>query len=309
MPLSIRLHASRTLLGVSLLCTGLALAGCADDGDVTAAGSPFSQALFKDYTDLATQAASAPVPESQDTSFFSDLFGSGASNPADPVVEAFHAKADQAAKGGEPDPEFAPADPMAQSLRARLITAIARGKDQFPDQAARAQADYDCWALDSGVPNLADQAHTCRTALDESLLALENAAHPAPPPAPAPIATVPVAAPAPAAPANYTVYFDFDSWTLTAEDLTVITSAINAARTGGQSHITVVGHTDTSGSAAYNQHLSVRRANVVVEAMVDMGARRQAIQASGVGETDLAVPTPDGVKEAKNRRGVITLLP
>ena len=33
-----------------------------------------------------------------------------------------------------------------------------------------------------------------------------------------------------------------------------------------------------------------------------MGARRAAIQASGVGKTDLAVPTPDGVKEAKNRR-------
>ena len=89
----------------------------------------------------------------------------------------------------------------------------------------------------------------------------------------------------------------------------IITNAINTARTGGQSHITVVGHTDTSGSAAYNQRLSVRRANVVVEALVDMGARRAAIQASGVGKTDLAVPTPDGVKEAKNRRSVIALIP
>ena len=104
------------------------------------------------------------------------------------------------------------------------------------------------------------------------------------------------------APSDYTVYFDLDSWTLTAEDLAVITNVINTARAGGQSHITVVGHTDTSGSAAYNKRLSVRRANVVVEALVDMGARRAAIQASGVGETDLAVPTADGVKEAKNRR-------
>ena len=62
-------------------------------------------------------------------------------------------------------------------------------------------------------------------------------------------------------------------------------------------------------SAAYNQRLSVRRANVVVEALVDMGARRAAIQASGVGKTDLAVPTPDGVKEAKNRRSVIDSYP
>lgn len=313
MTLSIR-FAPRRLASVSFLCLGLALAGCAGDEDVTASGSPFSQALFKDYTDLATQAASAPAPQAQDTGFFSDvfgMFGGGPSNPADAVVDAFHAKADQAAKGNEPAPEPALADPMVQGLRARLVAAIARSKDQFPDQAARAQADYDCWMLDSGAANLLSQAQDCRSALNSSLLALETASRPAPPPLPAPVASVPVAAPASvsAAPPDYTVYFDFDSWTLTAEDLAVITNAINTARAGGQSHITVVGHTDTSGSAAYNQRLSVRRANVVVEALVDMGARRAAIQASGVGKTDLAVPTPDGVKEAKNRRSVIALIP
>jgi OOP family OmpA-OmpF porin len=312
---SIRL-APRRLVSVSFLCLGLALAGCAGDDDVTASGSPFSQALFKDYTDLATQAASAPAPQAQDTGFFSDvfgMFGGGPSNPADAVVDAFHAKADQAAKGNEPAPEPAPADPMAQGLRARLVAAIGRSKDQFPDQAARAQADYDCWMLDSGAANLLSQAQECRSALNASLLALETASRPAPPPPPAPVASAPVAAlasaSASAAPPDYTVYFDFDSWTLTAEDLAVITNAINTARAGGQSHITVVGHTDTSGSAVYNQRLSVRRANVVVEALVDMGARRAAIQASGVGKTDLAVPTPDGVKEAKNRRSVISLIP
>ena len=314
MPLSIRL-APRRLASVSFLCLGLALAGCAGDEDVAATGSPFSQALFKDYTDLATQAASAPAPQAQDTGFFSDIFGmfgSGPSNPADAVVDAFHAKADQAAKGNEPAPEPAPADSMAQGLRARLVAAIARGKDQFPDSAARAQADYDCWVLDSGAANLLSQAQDCRSALSSSLLALENASRPAPPPL-APVTSAPVSAPAPTptsvTPPDYTVYFDLDSWTLTAEDLAVITNAINTARAGGQSHITVVGHTDTSGSAAYNQRLSVRRANVVVEALVDMGARRAAIQASGVGKTDLAVPTPDGVKEAKNRRSVIALIP
>ena len=312
MPLFIR-FAPRRLASMSFLCLGLALAGCAGDDEVTASGSPFSQALFKDYTDLATQAASAPAPQVQDTGFFSDvfgMFGGGPSNPADAVVDAFHAKADQAARGNEPAPEAAPADATAQGLRARLIAAVARGKDQFPDQAARAQADYDCWVLDSNASTLLNQAQDCRAALNTSLLALENASRPAPPPL-APVTSAPVAAPAPApaAPADYTVYFDLDSWTLTAEDLAVITNVINTARAGGQSQITVVGHTDTTGSAAYNQRLSVRRANVVVEALVDMGARRAAIRASGVGETDLAVPTPDGVKEAKNRRSVIAIIP
>lgn len=319
MPLLIRGRgrSSSRLALASLLCASLVLAGCAGDEDVIASGSPFSQALFKDYTDLATQAASAPAPQTQDTGFFSDLvdiFSGGPENPASSVADAFRAKADQAAKGGEPAPEAAPADPGAQNLRARLVAAIARGKDGFPDQAARAEADYDCWVLDSGAGNLASQAQDCRSSLNSSLLALENAARPAPP-APAPVASAPMP-PAPAAapaaavqPPDYTVYFDFDSWTLTAEDLAVITNAINTARAGRQSRITVVGHTDTVGSAAYNQRLSVRRANVVVEALVDMGARRAAIQASGVGKTDLAVPTPDGVKEARNRRAVIGLIP
>src|SRR6185437_6432397 len=308
MPLSIR-FTPRRLVSVSVLTLGLALAGCAGDDEVTASGSPFSQALFKNYTDLATQAAAAPAPEVQDTGFFSDLFGmfgGGPSNPADAVVDAFHAKADDAAQGNEPAPEAAPADASAQGLRARLIAAVARGKDRFPDQAARAQADYDCWVLDSGAANLSAQGQDCRGALNSSLLALENTSRPAPPPLPAPVTSAPIAsapiasapAPTPATPPDYTVYFDFDSWTLTAEDLAVITNVINTARAGGQGEITVVGHTDTSGSAAYNQRLSVRRANVVVEALVDMGARRAAIQASGVGKTDLAVPTPDGVKEA-----------
>ena len=89
----------------------------------------------------------------------------------------------------------------------------------------------------------------------------------------------------------------------------MITDAIKAARAGGRSHIVVVGHTDTMGTAVYNKRLSMRRANVVVEAMTDMGARRASIKASGVGKSDLAVQTPDQTREAKNRRAVITLLP
>jgi outer membrane protein OmpA-like peptidoglycan-associated protein len=121
--------------------------------------------------------------------------------------------------------------------------------------------------------------------------------------------SVPVPAPAPAPAPDFTVYFDFDSWTLKAEQLTVLTNVINSARTGGQSNINIVGHTDSSGDADYNQRLSVQRANVVVEALVQMGARRAALHASGVGETDLAVQTGDGVREERNRRTVITLQP
>ena len=307
-----RRKVARTFV-LSLAAMGLAvgLAACSSDDDMASAGSPFTQALARDYTDLATQAGNLPPPpEVQSDEGWLDWLNPFSENPNanDLLVKAFESKAEIATNGAEPEPEAAP-DAVAGTIRARLVRALTTSKDQVPDVAARAQTDYDCWVLYGTVSTAAAASQACKTSLDSSLVQLENAGRPTPPPAPAP-APVPAPAPAPAAaPSDFTVYFDFDSWKLTAEDLTVLTNVINTARAGGQSKIDVVGHTDTSGSAAYNQRLSVHRANVVVEALVDMGARRPAIHASGVGENDLAVQTGDGVKEAKNRRAVITLAP
>jgi outer membrane protein OmpA-like peptidoglycan-associated protein len=268
--------------------------------------------LNKDYSDLAGQASALPA-EPQESSFFDSLnpFSSSDSS-SDLLAKAFTTKADLANSGTEPELEAA-VGPAQATIRARLERALAAGKEQFPEQAARAQADYDCWVLYGTVPSAAAASQACKTALDSSLVRLETAARPALPPAPTPApAPVPAPAPAPAqAPvaANYTVYFDFDSWTLKAEQLKVLDDVIASARSGGQANINIVGHTDTSGPSDYNQKLSVRRANVVVEALVQMGARRNALHASGVGETDLAVQTEDNVKEAQNRRTVITLQP
>ena len=299
------------ILGLAAVALAAGLAACSSDDDMASAGSPFTQALARDYTDLSTQASNLPPPpEAQSDEGWFDWLDpfSDSSDSNDLLVKAFQSKAEIASNGAEPQLEAAP-DAVAGTIRARLERALTVSKDQVPDVAARAQTDYDCWVLYASVPTAAAASQACKTSLDSSLVQLENAARPPAPPAPAP-APVPAPAPAPApAPSDYTVYFDFDSWTLTAEDLTVLTNVINNARSGGQSRIDVVGHTDTSGPAGYNQRLSVHRANVVVEALVDMGARRPAIHASGVGENDLAVPTPDGVKEAKTRRAVITLAP
>ena len=195
---------------------------------------------------------------------------------------------------------------------------MAAGKDQFPEQAARAQADYDCWVLygtvpsaAAGLPGLQDRAGFLAAQAGNRRAAGAAPPVPVPAPMPAPVTRRRCRRPRPLRPASsdFKVYFDFDSWTLKAEQLKVLDDVIATARSGGQTNITIVGHTDTSGSSEYNQKLSVKRANVVVEALVQMGARRTALHASGVGETDLAVQTGDNVKEAKNRRTVITLQP
>lgn len=300
------------ILSAAAIALAGGLAACSSDDDVTLGGSPFTQALGRDYTNLSAQAATLPpAPDAQSDDGWFDWLDpfSDSSNANDLLVKAFDSKAEIATNGAEPEPEAAP-DAVAGAIRARLVRALTASKDQVPDVAARAQTDYDCWILYGTVPTAAAASQACRTSLDSSLVQLENSGRPAPAPtAPAPVpAPVPVPPPA-AAPSDFTVYFDFDSWTLTAEDLTVLTNVINTARSGGQSTIDIVGHTDTSGPADYNQRLSVHRANVVEEALVDMGARRAAIHTSGVGENDLAVQTGDGVKEAKNRRAVITLAP
>ena len=298
------------LLAIS--AAGLLLAGCfggaLDDLDsATPGGSAFSQALFQDYSYLAHSFGDLPDVDDPDSWL---PFGGTTENPLAPVRDAFANKALLSANGGEPAPEPA-IDGPSQTGRARLIVLIQQTKDQFPDDTARAQVQFDCWMLNSYIAAQAAASQACHRAFDNAVLKLNNDLRPGPLPVSAPPVAAPIAAPvASAAPVNdYTVYFGFDSWTLSAEALSTITDAVNLARTGGQSRITIVGHADTSGSADYNQGLSERRANVVEETMVQMGARREAITISGVGEKDLAVQTGDGVREPKNRRAVINLLP
>jgi len=66
--------------------------------------------------------------------------------------------------------------------------------------------------------------------------------------------------------------------------------------------VSLVGHTDTVGSKAYNLGLSRRRAENVKSELVSLGVPSELITTDGRGEEDLFVPTADGVKEQLNRR-------
>jgi len=78
-------------------------------------------------------------------------------------------------------------------------------------------------------------------------------------------------------------------------------------KTQGTAAVTIVGHTDTSGSPKYNQRLSECRADAAKTNMVGKGVPDTAISTSGKGETELMVQTGDGVKEPQNRRATIDL--
>jgi iron complex outermembrane receptor protein len=131
----------------------------------------------------------------------------------------------------------------------------------------------------------------------------------------APVA-VPMPTPAPAAPPpapmteaarSFQVFFDFDKSDITAAAAKVIQAAADAVKAGHVVQITVTGHTDTVGSASYNQGLSERRAAAVKTGLVADGVSGGEITTIGVGKTGLLVPTADGVREPQNRRAEIVL--
>ena len=119
-----------------------------------------------------------------------------------------------------------------------------------------------------------------------------------------PVAPV-AAAPAPAR--TFLVFFDWNRDNLTDRARQIIAEAAQARTRQAVTRIEVNGYTDTSGSAQYNQGLSVRRANNVAAELVRLGVPRNEIVARGFGETNLLVPTPDNTREPQNRRVEIIL--
>ncbi len=97
------------------------------------------------------------------------------------------------------------------------------------------------------------------------------------------------------------IYYEFDKGQ-SAETRNTINRILDIGEYCRVDNIRVVGHTDTSGSAAYNLALSKRRAKDARDELVRQGINSGVISSEGKGETEPFVPTGDGVKEQLNRR-------
>ena len=71
--------------------------------------------------------------------------------------------------------------------------------------------------------------------------------------------------------------------------------------------ITISGYTDTVGSVEYNDKLGERRAEAVAFMGMDMGMEAKQITMRSYGKKDLKVQTANGVRNAENRRVVVTI--
>ena len=107
---------------------------------------------------------------------------------------------------------------------------------------------------------------------------------------------------------GFLVYFDWNRAELTRDGETLVEEFVDFYNPAHVSRIVVVGHADRSGELLYNEELSLRRAEAVAEALKRRGIEPAVVSVQSKGETQPAVPTPDGVPEPRNRRAEIVYL-
>ncbi|MDP3762234.1 MAG: OmpA family protein [Ramlibacter sp.] len=143
----------------------------------------------------------------------------------------------------------------------------------------------------------------------------DGALVPPPPPAPAPVAApaapraaAPAPAPAPQPPAATKVtyaadaFFDFDKSVLKPEGKAKLDDLVGKVKGINLEVIIAVGHTDSVGSDAYNQKLSVRRAEAVKAYLVSKGIEKNRVYTEGKGEKQPVADNKTAEGRAKNRR-------
>lgn len=100
------------------------------------------------------------------------------------------------------------------------------------------------------------------------------------------------------------VFFDFDSASIKSGAYSEISRVANVLNQYPRTTIRVEGHTDATGSEAYNMDLSRRRAETVKNSLVQRGVDPRRIQTVGFGESQ-----PMSSSAATNRRVNIVITP
>jgi hypothetical protein len=111
----------------------------------------------------------------------------------------------------------------------------------------------------------------------------------------------------PPAPENFTLFFRFESDELTDESRAMVPDVLRALKDRPVPEISVVGHTDTTGTPASNVELGMKRGTMVRTLLVEAGLSPSAIEVTSHGEAVLLVATSDETYEPRNRRVEITI--
>jgi OOP family OmpA-OmpF porin len=127
-------------------------------------------------------------------------------------------------------------------------------------------------------------------------------------PPPPPVAAAPAPAPVPPAVAASKVtfaadaFFDFDKYVLKPEGRAKLDDLVSKIKDVNLEVIIAVGHTDSIGTVAYNQKLSVRRAEAVKAYLVSKGIEKNRVYTEGKGKSQPIADNRTAEGRAKNRR-------
>jgi OOP family OmpA-OmpF porin len=99
------------------------------------------------------------------------------------------------------------------------------------------------------------------------------------------------------------IQFDFDKYDIKPEYRVILDEAVDALKKRPEIKVVIEGHTDSIGSAAYNQKLSERRAGAVFDYFVQKGIKSSRLDSVGYGkERPKAANTkPDGSDNPEGR--------
>jgi len=198
------------------------------------------------------------------------------------------------------------------------VALVAPLSSAFAQAAAPAQTRIDNWrnidgnVWKNGTRELCwrDNFWTPATALVDCDGALKPAVAEVPPPPPAapPPPPPPPPPPAPPVPSSEKVtyaadaFFDFDKSTLKPEAKEKLDDLVSKTKQINLEVIIAVGHTDSIGTDAYNQKLSVRRAEAIKTYLVSKGMEANRVYTEGKGEKQPVADNKTAAGRAKNRR-------
>ncbi len=268
-------------LGASAL-----LAGCGlqlqEARDMEPEGTAHDENLYQGYVNLASKE-----------------YGEGDYVDSD----RFARRAQTAGQGRQVQPEMVegrrglPADKREElsAARKRLLAALADDAAQRkPIEAARAQVSFDCWLQEQEENRQPSDIEACRRDFMTNMAKLEDKPE---------VAAAPSVAPDPL-PGVYVVNFDFDKSDIRNEDMSILKALVRSANKAEFGKISVKGHTDLVGPYEHNLALSKKRADAVVDFLLESGLQKEKIVSEGRGMREPVVNTPE--PELRNRRVEVT---
>ncbi len=96
--------------------------------------------------------------------------------------------------------------------------------------------------------------------------------------------------------------FGFDSADLRSDARVRLSNLAASLQKNPNTRVTIVGHTDSVGTAAYNRELSERRAAAAAQVLMDEGVAPDRIQSEGRGESEPIASNATEEGRERNRR-------